>query len=150
MKISYANSDYYKWFVELGYPQLDIVVFEDGEWAIREFYNCPIIPSMTQWKYILQGMRHIEITKSFVEKWCRKLDLTRREIWDAEEAKTAAVELEHAKVEEHRQEFASEALKLIKKNEDLVERVAKNGIQEINLENIVKHVPASKLRGHKK
>ena len=150
MTYSYANSDYHHWFVELGYPQLDIVTFEDGEWAIREFYSCPIIPSMTQWKYVLQGMRNIEITKSFVEKWCRKLDLTRKEFWDAEEAKTQKVETEHAAVEVHRQEFADEALKIIKKNEDLVERVAKNGIQEINLDNIAKHVPASKLRGLKK
>jgi len=148
MKVSYANSDYYHWFVELGYPQLDIVVFEDGEWAIREFYSCPIVPSMTQWKYVLQGMRHIEITKSFVEKWCHRLDLTRKEMWDLEEAKTAKVEADHAAVEVHREEFANAALNIIKKNDDLVERVAKNGPQEINLDKIAKHIPESKLRGH--
>jgi hypothetical protein len=149
-KVSSMCSDYYHWFVEMGYPLLDIVTFEDGEWAIREYQTLPVIPSLTKWRYILVGLKNIPITYGFVSKWVQKMDLTRQEAWDREEAKSRAVELEQEKREEHRKEFADKAFQAIRGNEDLMERVAQNGLAEINLENIAKHIPDTKLKSHLK
>lgn len=143
---SYMCSPWYIWFCELGYPNVDILKYEDGEWDIIEYYNAPIIPGLTKWNQILYGMRNIEITRGFVTKYVNQLDLHRRRVWDDAEAKTAAMEKEKEKLEDHAQDVAERAKNIIMGNAGLVERVAKNGMHEINPENIWKHIPGHQKR----
>jgi hypothetical protein len=140
-------SPYYIWFKELGYEQLDIREFDDGEWAIIEYYNSPVIPSLTRWNYVLQGLRNILITPGFITKYVKQLDLRQNEYWDQCEAKTKAMETEKDRLEAHAQDTAERAKNAIIQNPELVERIAKKGMNEISLSNIVKHIPRNKLIG---
>lgn len=142
-------SPYYVWFCELSYPNLDIREWDDGEWAIIEYYNSPVVPSLTRWNYVLQGLKNILITPGFITKYVHQLDLHRKEVWDALDAKEKAQDEEKARVEAHAQDTAEKAKNAIMQNPGLVERIAKNGLQEMNLENIAKHIPRHQLISHK-
>lgn len=141
-------SKYYSWFCDLGYPNADLQQWNDGEWALIEFYNSPIIPSMTRWNFILSGMRNVDITRGFVTRFLHSLDLRKREVWEAAEARDKAQDEEKARLDRHAEETAEKAKNIIMNTPTLVERIAKNGLQEMNLHNIVKHVPRHQLREH--
>ncbi len=134
-------SPWYVWFVELGYPNLDILKYEDGEWAIIEYYNSPSMPCMTKWNHVLYGLKNIEITKGFVTKYVRQLDLQRKQVWDDAEAKTTAAGKEREMLEQHAQDTAERAKNIIMGNDDLLQRVAKNGMGEIDPKAIFRHIP---------
>lgn len=138
-------SKYYVWFMELDYPQLDIAEYSDGSWDIIQYLNSPVIPSLTRHQLVLGNMKNILITPGFVEKYVKQLDTSRKEFWDREEAKTRAVAEEHERVQRHKHEFVDTAHKAITSNPDLMERIAKKGFKEMDLDNIRKHVPKSKL-----
>jgi hypothetical protein len=142
-------SKYYAWFCELNYPMLDVQQWEDGEIALIEFYNSPIIPSMTKWNYVLQGMRHMEISASFFEKYCEMLDLHQKKVWDDAEAKTEKMMEEKRMLDRHAEDTAERAKNVIMQTPTLMERIVKNGLHELNLDNIVKHIPRHQLIGHK-
>lgn len=128
------TSEYYPMFVELGYPQLDIKRWEDGEWAILEMDNAPVVPSLTRWKYILTGLRHIEITSAFLARYVRQIDPRFPEFWEREAAKSKAIEDEQAWAERAREDVAMKTAKELLKNEALKERVARYGVRELTPE----------------
>lgn len=140
-------SQYYTWFLELGYPQLDIEKYGDGSWSIIEYYNAPVVPSMTKYNLVLGPMENVDLSFSFVSSWIKKLDLRKKEYWEACEAKTKEMEEEKERLEAHAQDTAERAKNIIMGNEALVERIAKNGISEIGLDKIAKHVPRHQLIG---
>lgn len=144
-----VRSPWYSWFVEAGYPNLDIM--KDGEsywklaepsgaWHIIEFYRSPVIPSLTPWNYVLKNIRNTEISRSFVEKYVKNLDLRRKEVWDAEAAKTKKMEDEFETLEKHRADTVERAFQAVKKNDGLVERVARNGMHELLPSAIFRHI----------
>lgn len=138
-------SPWWVWFRELGYPQLDIVRAEDGEWWIHEYLNSPIIPSLTKTMVVLRGMRNIEISFGFVEKFVKQIDLQLKAIWDREEAKTAEVEREHAATQRHRNDSVERAARAITRNEGLMNRIAKGGLPEMDLTRIRRNIPSYRL-----
>ncbi len=140
-------SPYHIWFREMGYPNLDIREFDDGEWAIVEYYSSPTIPSMTRWNYVLHGIRNTLITPGFVTKYVHQLDLHRKEVWAAAEAKEKAQDEEKARLDAHAQDTAERAKNIIMQTPALVERIAEKGLQEMNLENIVKNIPRHQKNG---
>jgi hypothetical protein len=145
--VSYACSKYHDWFRELGYDRLDILEYPDGEWAIIEFETVPVIPSLTKWKTVLSRLRHIEITRGFVEKYLSKIDNRRKEFWDIERSRTHAVFAEQEAKERAGKDRAERAYHAMRQNPDLMNRIARNGLHEMNLDNIVKHIPRQKLVG---
>ena len=145
MEIPAFCSRWYPIFVRMGYPQLDIREFEDGEWAIIEMLNAPLVPSLVQWRYVLTGMRNVMITESFIEKYVRQIDPRYGEFWEREARATQKVEDEAQAAEKHRKDLQDHAFNAIRKNEDLCERIAKNGLAEMNLDKIVQHVDPKKL-----
>lgn len=138
-------SPYYTWFVELGYWNLDIRKWTDGEWAIVEYYRTPVVPSLTPWNYVLKDMRNVAISKSFVEHWVNQLDLRKKAVWDEMDAKEKAQDEEKAMIDEHAQDTAERAKNIIMQTPTLIERISKNGLQEMNLDKIVKHIPSNQL-----
>lgn len=148
--ISYICSKYHKWFKEMGYPQLDINKYYDGSWSIIEYYNNPIIPSLTKWKVVLGVMHNIEISYGFCKKYIEEIDLQKKAIWDREERKTSRMEQEKKSLDDHRQEYADKAFEAVRKNPDLMDRIAKNGLEEMNLGNIAQHIPYSELKAMNK
>ncbi len=140
---------WHSWCVELGYPNLDIQQWADGEWAIIELYNSPVLPSQTRWNFVLQGLRNIEISPGFVTKYAQQLDLHRQEVWDALDAKEKAQDEEKASLDRHAEDTAEKAKNIIMQTPTLVERIAKGGMSEINFKNIVKNIPRHQLIGHR-
>lgn len=136
---------YHKWFRELGYSMLDILQYNNGEWEIIQYLNSPIIPSLTRYQTVLGVMRNVEINRGFVEKYVKKLDINRREFWAREEKKTREVEEEHEKTDLHSADLVDRAHKAITKNPAMMERIAQNGTQEMDLDKLARHVPRSEV-----
>lgn len=142
-------SKWYTWFVDLGYENLDIVEHQDGAWSIIEYYHTPLMPSTARWNHVLMDIRNTLITPGFVTKYVRQLDLRRKEVWAAAEAKTEAMVQEKISLDNHAQDTAEKAKNIIMQTPTLVERIAKNGLQEMNLDKIIKHIPSHQFNGHK-
>ena len=136
-------SRYHKWFVDLGYPQLDIVEYQDGSWDIIEMLNSPVIPSLTKYNTILGNMKNIIPTLGFCEKYCKSLDVKRREFWVIEDRKSAEAETNSINKELRAVEMAEKASQAVLQNPSLMERIATNGMQEMNLDRIARHIPKS-------
>lgn len=138
-------SKYHPWFVEMGYPMLDVLKYKDGEWAIIQYENAPLIPSTTKWRVILQGLRNIEISRAFCEKYVNQIDTMKKALWDREDEKTRKMEEEKARLQRHKKDMVLRASQAILQNPDLCGRIAKNGIQEMGLMNIFKHIPGNRF-----
>lgn len=143
--VSSFCSKYHPWFMEMGYPLLDIIEYEDGEWSIIEMEHMPIIPAETKWKHILTGMRNIEISKAFIRKYIDQIDTCKKAFWDREEMETEKVNMQEEEREKHREEFSDKAFEAIRGNPWLMDRIVKNGLGEINLDRIMKHIPRARL-----
>lgn len=143
--ISYFQSPWHRWFVELGYPRLDIVKYKDGEWKIIEYQTSPVVPCLTKFRDVLVGMRNVEITFSFVKRWVRAIDICHQEIWDREEAKTKEIDREEAATDRHREDSAERATQAVLKNPDLMERIMQRGMQEMDISFIRRHIPNYKF-----
>jgi hypothetical protein len=144
-RLSYMVSEFHSWFVEMGYPELDILRYDDGEWHIIQYYNRPVVPALTRWQPVLGPMRNVLITRSFCEKYVKDLDITKKAFWAREEAKTKEVEREHAAEEKRRVEYVDVAHRAITKNPNLMNRIASKGIQEMDIPSIARHVPRSEV-----
>lgn len=156
-------SPWHCWFIEMGYPNLDIVEHYDnywldsenvlygptGNWSIIEYYHTPMIPSEAHWNYVLMDIRHQPITPGFIETWVKKLDLHRKQVWEEADLKTKKMEKEKEALELHAQDTAERAKNFIMQTPTAVERIAKNGLKEMNISNIIKHVPKHQLIGYK-
>jgi hypothetical protein len=129
-------SDDYPMMQRIGYPQLDIKRFWDGEWAIKEYLNPPLIPSLTKWKYVLTGLRNVPVSESFILNQIKSLDPQYSEFWIREIEKEMAVERNNSAVAQNRADSAERTITELLKNEALKERVAKYGIMEMTPERI--------------
>jgi len=150
MSFCYADSGmvsrYYPMFCKLGYPQLDVIRFEDGEWCIIEYLNAPLVPSLTKWHHVLKGLRNIEITEGFLKKFIRQIDPRERAFWDREQNATNRMEQEKIEQEQFIEYRVEQTVKALSKNEALKERIAKNGVQELDLHKIARHIPPNQLK----
>jgi hypothetical protein len=145
-KVSYACSDDYHIFCELGYPQLDRIVYEDGEWAIREFYTQPIMPCQTQWKVIFSGFRNVEFNRSFVKRMIEMIDLERREFWERMEMEEQERREQEKAAINARADLHAQAAKELVKNDALMERAAKMGPSAFSLDSILREMSPHQVR----
>jgi len=137
----YVWSKWHTWFVEIGYPLLDINRYSDGEWSIIQWLTRPVIPAITEWQNVLSGMRNVDITRGFVEKFLKQCDIQRKEFWHREYKKSLEAEEEFERTERHAQDMAEKATEAVMGNEDLCKRIVKNGLDEIHPLKIAKHIP---------
>jgi len=140
----YVWSKWHHWFVDMGYPLLDINRYQDGEWGIIQWLKYPVIPAFTECRSVLSGLKNVDITRGFVEKFTKSLDVQRGEFWANQEARSKAVEDEHARGERHAEEITDAATGAIMNNPDLCERIMENGLEEIHPLKIAKHIPSYK------
>lgn len=138
----YVWSKWHPWFVEMGYPLLDINRYADGEWSIIQWFTRPVVPAITEWQNVLSGMRNVDITRGFVEKYIKEADMQRKAFWDREDAKSRRADEEHEAKEKHAEEMAEAATQAVMGNDDLLRRIAKTGsLEEIHPLKIAKHIP---------
>lgn len=145
--ISYLPSKYHIWFIEMGYPLLDVLEYEDGEWAIIQYLRTPVVPSLTKFQHVLKGIRNTAITTGFIQKYVEQLDPGKQAFWDRESKKTQGVWDEAARVERHAEETADQLTKNFMANPDLMARVAKNGFGELDPQKIMRHINPLEARG---
>jgi hypothetical protein len=136
-------SKYHRWFREMGYPQLDIQEYPDGSWSIIEYLNCPVIPSLTRWNVVLANLEHIEPSYSFCEKYVQMMDTQKRWFWDLQDLKERQLDEESDALERHAEELGERAHFAVTHNPAMMDRIAKNGMGELNLAKIAKHIPRS-------
>lgn len=134
----------------MGYKELDLRRYEDGEYAIIQYLNTPIIPSLTRWNFVLKGIRNTEITYDFCKKYAEQLDLEKHTVWE-EDAKAMRRHREQTEFEERRaNDMADQWLKGIVNNPDLMERIAKNGFKELDPRRMMNQIPRYRLgRGYR-
>lgn len=147
--LSYMVSKWYPFFCRIGYPELDILQYDDGEWHVIQYFNAPIVPSLTRWQTILGPMRNVEIGYGFLEKYIKALDINQKEFWAREEAKTKAVEEEWERTQRHAEDMATRATAAFTRNPNVMERLARNGTNELNLQTLAKHVPKNAFKKYK-
>lgn len=149
-----TQSNYYsymvsKWnlvFRELGYHELDVIDYEDGSWSIIQFHRSPCIPALTPWSYVLTNIKHVEKNRSVFKKYTDQLDLEKRWMWDQVAASERRMH-EELDAEEARNEYREKKLyAAVTQNPDLMNRIAKNGIQELRLSRISRHIPNHRFR----
>lgn len=148
--VSYFVSPYNAWFKEWGYPLLDINRYEDGEFEIIQFHSVPLIPAEVQWSRVLMGFRNMEINPWMIKKYTENLDLERRHAWDELEKSEERARQQQLADELHVQDSAMRKFEAIRRNPDLMERIARNGIQEIGLRQLARHIPNHRYRADKK
>lgn len=149
-------SPYYRLFCDIGYPQLDLrftrvttdektgAGFETGEWNIYQMLHVPHFPSTALWKDVLTGIRNVEINRSNLKRLCDMVDPTKPQVWEREIKKTLAIEAEAEATERHRDDISTRMTAAITQNPDLVERIARNGIHEIDPAMIMRHIPRAR------
>jgi hypothetical protein len=138
-------SQYHKWFVELGYPELDIVEYDDGEWEIIQFIGSTVVPAETRWETVLGGIRHVEPSYSFCANWVQRLDITKKLFWDLEDLEQQKHLLAADKLDKHVEDLAERAAFVVTHTPTLMERIAKKGLGEVLLHKIAQHVPANEI-----
>lgn len=143
--ISYLQSPWHVVFQEMGYPELDVLRYEDGEWWIVQYYNAPTVPCLTRWQTVLGPMRNLDISYGFLYRWAQALNLQRKEYLEKEFAKSKAAEDEWENTERHAEDSASRAAAAITQNPALMERISRNGLKEMDLSSIAKHIPRSQI-----
>jgi hypothetical protein len=121
---------------DMGYPELDIKQFKDGEWAIREFYRSPVVPAHTPWKYVLKGLRNIEISESFIKKYLWQMDPRNAHFWKKHEDDTKAIDLEKTRAENDKADRYMQVGKQLAKNDSLMADAAVMGPAAFDLERI--------------
>jgi hypothetical protein len=140
------TSEYYPMFCELGYPQLDVQFYDDREWAIIEFENAPLIPSLTKWRVIFSGFRNVEFNRSFVKKMIEMIDLEKKEFWERLEEEEKE-RLEHDQsVENNRLDMYEHTAKQLAKNDNLMNRAVKIGPSAFSLDAILSEMSPHQVR----
>ncbi len=143
-------SEYYCWFKDLGYQELDILKYEDGSWDIIQYYSKPYMPCVTKWQVVLGNMKNMLPVPGFVEKYVKQLDMEKREFWDREDGVSKRAVDDVLKLDRHREEIVERAHTAVVRNPGLMERIAKNGLKEMELGHLAQHVPKSEVYKEKK
>lgn len=139
--VSYFCSPYHVWCCELGYPELDVVEFKDGEKALIQYHRSPVIPALTPWNYVLTKIRNVDITPAFIKHYADKLNLENRHVWDEMDAKDKKLDEEQAARERHDKDIAERRYECIRGNDALMQRISRNGLGEMNLRQMARHIP---------
>ncbi len=139
--VSYFVSPYNVWFKDMGYPELDVIQYRDGEWHIIQHLRSPVVPALTPWQTVLSKLRHVEKTYSVMYRYANQLDIEKREVWANQERIEKKAREDLAREEKHAEDIATQQFKAIKGNDALMQRIAKNGLGEIGLRRLAKNIP---------
>jgi hypothetical protein len=139
-------SDFHSWFVEMGYPELDIVEYEDGSWDIIQFIGQTVIPAETKWQVVLGGIKNQLKTYSFCEYWAKRLDMHKKFFWDLEDFNQKKHLMDAEEQDRHVEDLAERMTHVITHTPTMMERIVKNGAGEMLLHKLACHVPKNELK----
>lgn len=139
--VSYFCSPYHHWFVEMGYPLLDVNEYADGEWEIIQYFRTPVVPALTSWNRVLMKMRHVEKSPWVIQRYTENLDMEKRAFWEGEKRKEAELAAEQERRDRHAEDVAQRQFLAVRQNPALMDRIARNGLKEIGLRQMARHIP---------
>jgi len=145
--VSGMVSRWHRVLCALGYPELDVREFYDGEIMLIQYLNTPVVPSLTRWQPVLQGVRNVEISVPWLKHWAERLDLNKRAVWDKLDAEDKENWRLIKEKDRRAEDFANRMTDGIMRNPDLVERIAKNGLKEATMGRLRNHLSRGKM-GH--
>lgn len=138
-------SDYYCWFKDQGYPELDLRIYPDGEMCIIQYLHTPLMPSLTRWQAVLTQIRNVLISPTWVKYHADRLNLHKQHVWDEVTKSEEKHLLELAADERRGNDRAEQFYKGVVNNPDLMDRIARNGLRELNPMRMLNHISKSKL-----
>lgn len=138
-------SPYWAWTKDMGYPELDIIRYDDGEWAIIEYLKSPIIPSLTRWNFVLTKLRNQEITYDFIKAYADQHCLEKHWVWDEQKRKEEEALRHEEKQEARAEDFVKRAHHVISNNPGLMDRISRNGAAELSLKSLWRQIPRQRL-----
>ena len=140
------TSKHYPMFCKLGYPQLDVQLYDDCSWSIIEFENAPLVPSLTKWRVIFSGFENVEFNESFVKKMIQMIDLEREETWERLKAEEEERQANDDGIANRRLDAVLEASSALSKNDALMERAAAEGPSAFSLDSLLKTMSPHQIR----
>lgn len=143
---SYMVGPWNRVFRDWGYPLLDVVQQDSGEWGVIQYYKTPVIPSMTPWNWMVTPQHRYALTHGSLRQFVDQCDLEKRYVWDQMEAREKQDAEDMRREELHMTDQQRRMYQVISQNPDLMERVAKNGLGEIGLKKLMRNIPKHKLR----
>jgi len=144
--VSYMVTPWNRTFRSLGYHELDLQEWEDGEWAIIRYYRTPVVPALTPWSYVLTKLRNVEKTESTFRRLTDQMDLEKRQVWKEQEESEARMLRELKSEEDHQNDKVARMLKVVKRNDRLMNDIARRGGKALNLREISRHIPRARFR----
>ena len=138
-------SRWHRCFVAMGYPELDLVEYPDGEKAIIQYFNRPIIPSLTRWGYVLTGIRNTNVDYYWLKEQADLLNLHGKKVWDDQDASEKEAHRQTLEEDRRSEDFATRMLSLVKRNDDWMQRIAKNGLKELDPMRLLNNIPRYRL-----
>ena len=139
-------SDYHHWFVEMGYPELDIVEYQDGSWDIIQFIGQTIVPAEAKWQVVLGGIKNRVKSYGFCEHWAKKLDNTKRHFWEEQDKERETHLAKALDQDKHVEDLAERMSYVVTNTPTLMDRIAKKGPGEMLLHKVAEHVPINELK----
>jgi hypothetical protein len=138
-------SRWHRCFVAMGYPELDLVEYPDGEKAIIQYFNRPIIPSLTRWGFVLTKIRNQDINYYWLKEKADDLNLEKKKVWAEQEAIEKEALRRQLEEDRRSEDFATRMLDTVQRNDAWMQRIAKNGLGELNPLKILNHIPRYRL-----
>lgn len=138
-------SRWHRCFVAMGYPELDLVEYPDGEKAIIQYFNAPIVPSMTKWGFVLTGIRNRNVDYYWLKEQADLLNLHGKKVWSDQDATEKEAIRQQLEEDRRAEDFATRMLDLVNRNDAWKQRIHKNGLKELNPLRLLNHVPRYKL-----
>ncbi len=138
-------SRWHRCFVAMGYPELDLVEYPDGEKAIIQYFNRPIIPSLTRWGYVLTKIRNQDVNYYWLKEKADDLNLEKKRVWHEQEAMEKEALRRQLEEDRRSEDFATRMLDTVNRNDAWKQRIAKKGLSELNPLKILNNIPSYRL-----
>ncbi len=137
---SWMVSPWWRVCRDVGYPELDVRQYSDGSWALIQYMQSPIVPSLTRWQPVLMDIRNIEISASFIKKKADELNLERGHIWDDVAKNERRIRSEIDFEEDRADKIADAKLAVLKRAPGLMDRVMRRGMKELDPRKMLQHL----------
>ncbi len=138
-------SRWHRCFVAMGYPELDLVEYPDGEKAIIQYFNRPIIPSLTRWGFVLTKIRNVNVDYYWLKEKADALNLENKKVWAEQDAVEKEAIRQQLEEDRRSEDFATRMLANVKNNDDWMQRIARNGLKELNPLRLLNNCPRYRM-----
>lgn len=138
-------SRWHRCFVAMGYPELDLVEYPDGEKAIIQYFNRPIVPSLTRWGFVLTKIRNQDVNYYWLKEKADDLNLEKKRVWAEQDAVEKEALRQQLEEDRRSEDFATRMLDTVNRNDAWKERIYKNGLKELNPLKILDNIPRYRL-----